>query len=266
MAPPDSIHIVNKYVKQKGRQYGPYEYLYTSQRIGKQVKSIYVGYVGRNSQSRKIFLNAANRVSQEYAIRTSNLRKAVDLITQRKDFVVIDTETTGFSADNDRIIQLSAQQYSWQGTTVVPGKKYNTYIDPKRFIPQPVQDLTGIKPWTVQGAPTIDQVMPDFKKFIGNRPIIGQNIPFDIRFLNKAYSDMGYKIIPESQTIDTLRLSRILNPEAVSHSLEAIVEREGIKMQGRAHDSMTDVENTGQAFVIMATRARAILQSPMRAR
>ena len=94
-------------------------------------------------------------------------------------YVSLDLETTGLHAHSDKIIEIGAIKCSYDDVI----EEFQALVDPKRPIPELIHNLTGISDSDVRFKPTIEQVIPDLKEFIGDLPIIGQNIQFDLRFL-----------------------------------------------------------------------------------
>ena len=68
----------------------------------------------------------------------------------RAEFVIIDTETTGSRAGEDRLIEVGAAR-------LVGGEVVDTYqqlIDPGRHVPHRITRLTGISTGMVYGKPS----------------------------------------------------------------------------------------------------------------
>src|SRR5690625_4025006 len=73
-------------------------------------------------------------------------------------FVVVDTETTGVSADRDRLIEIAAVKV--RGGEII--ERFTQLIDPERAVPQRITRITGITTAMVFGKPRAADVLPAF--------------------------------------------------------------------------------------------------------
>lgn len=135
-------------------------------------------------------------------------RKACD----SSQYIVLDIETTGYSHNKDKIIEIAANKY-------INGQlcdTYQTYINPGCPIKPYITQLTGITNATVASAPTIQQIKKAFISFIGTTPLVGHNIrTFDIPWL-RAQLDTDIR----NPLIDTRTLSRHAFPGLPDYSLK----------------------------------------------
>lgn len=104
-------------------------------------------------------------------------------------FVVIDTETTGLSANRDGIIELSAIRFE----EFRPVAGWTTLINPGQRVQAEASAVNNITDAMVSGAPTVAQVAQSFADFCGTAPIVGYNLPFDLKFLYAAGIDLTVK-------------------------------------------------------------------------
>src|ERR1700680_2669833 len=95
--------------------------------------------------------------------------------------VALDLETTGLHAEQDTILEVAAIKF--QGATVLD--TFETLVAPGRSIPYRVQRLTGITPQQLTGAPTFESIAHNLQRFVGDYPIVGHSIPFDVGFLRR---------------------------------------------------------------------------------
>ncbi len=150
------------------------------------------------------------------------------------DYVILDTETTGLSPNADKIIQLSAIRYNANG---VPTGFFNTFLNPGCPIPARITRINGITDKMISNAPYASQIQESFLSFLGDALIIGYNVTFDLRFLNKTFpgefSGRNY--------VDALSISRqMLNP--TSYKLDVVSSEIGFRPTLAFHDSFTDCE------------------------
>ncbi len=165
-------------------------------------------------------------------------------------FVALDLETTGLSPETDRIIEVGATRFDRFGAV----ETFQTFVDPGRSIPIEVQELTGIVDADLVGAPRFTEVREALEAFIGDRAIVGQNIAFDLAFL-----DMEQLRLP-GPSFDTWELASVLLPTAGRLNLGAIAELLGIPMPV-SHRALADAEATRDVFLALATRLEAMPRS-----
>ncbi|MDP4110005.1 MAG: PolC-type DNA polymerase III, partial [Bacillota bacterium] len=134
------------------------------------------------------------------------------------EFVVFDLETTGFNPKTERIIEIGAAIV--KNNNVV--SRFQSYVNPLKPIPVEITKLTGIDDATVRNAPVIDQILPEFLEYIGEKPLAAHNAGFDISFLTEACRCQGIK--RQFTSIDTLELSRLLLPELERHKLNVVAQ------------------------------------------
>ncbi len=133
------------------------------------------------------------------------------------EFVAFDLETTGLSAENDRITEIGA-------VLMRDGKeadRFQTFVDPGRSIPFEVTKLTGIRDSDVQGAPTEREAVSAFLDFVGGRPVAAHNADFDTAFIANACARMGAEYTLTS--LDTLVLAQnLLAGELKKFTLDSV--------------------------------------------
>ncbi|MBC62287.1 MAG: hypothetical protein CMP11_07505 [Zetaproteobacteria bacterium] len=143
------------------------------------------------------------------------LQKSID----DTDFIVFDLETTGGNPERNGITEIYALHYK-------EGKVFNDFhsmVNPKRNIPRIVREITGISNQMVRHAPTIQQVMPSFLDFIGDKILVSHNIIGDLIFL-KHFSRVACKVQLENKYLCTHLLTELLIPESPSKSLGGLVD------------------------------------------
>ncbi len=136
-------------------------------------------------------------------------------------FAVVDLETTGTQRQqNDRIIQFGCAII--QNREIV--KTYSFLMDPKRPIPVPVENLTGIKNDMVKGKPNFDFYAPKIEKILANTIFVAHNVNFDLPFLNYELTNAGYEPLT-GKAIDTVELAQIVFPTYPSYKLKDLTAR-----------------------------------------
>ena len=133
-----------------------------------------------------------------------------------EEYVAFDLETTGLSSRNDRIIEIGAVVMK-NGQEM---DRFQTFVDPERKLERKIVDLTGITDDMLVGAPKIEEVLPKFLEFIGDRILVAHNSDFDTGFIRAECERQGY---PYHYTAaDTLILSQNLLPQLGKFKLNIV--------------------------------------------
>ena len=161
--------------------------------------------------------------------------------------IVFDTETTGiFPGDGHRIVEIGAVEMI---DRVVTGRSFHTYIDPCRPMPKDAQNVHGLSTVFLTGQPVFEMIIDSFLAFIEDSALVAHNAAFDMEFLNWELKRANMPIIPISRSIDTLDMSRKINPGA-KHTLDALCSRYGIDLSGRTkHGALIDAELLARVYV-----------------
>ncbi len=200
------------------------------------------------------FTDAAHNVSPDddfkilygmEAYLVDDLRSPVkNAAGQRLDgkFVVFDIETTGFSPDKNRIIEIGAVKLENGKIT----DRFSTFVNPSVPIPYDIEKLTGISDEMVAGAPSIESVMPEFIEFSAGAVMVAHNAEFDMSFMKKNADPLGLSL--ERTVIDTVSLARILLPNMKRYRLDSIAKALHIPLDNH-HRAVDDAESTALIFL-----------------
>ncbi len=134
-------------------------------------------------------------------------------------YIGLDLETTGPDPQSDKIIEVGLVKLE-DGVIV---ETFSSLVNPNRKLPLKIKRLTGINDEMLSSAPCIAEIMPQVIDFIGDYPIIGHNVRFDINFLHSACSELS---LPAGLNIlyDTVDLAQIVLPNAFNHRLSTVCD------------------------------------------
>ena len=164
-------------------------------------------------------------------------------------FVVFDIETTGFSAVNDRIIEIGAVKV--EGGQIVD--RYSTFVNPERPIPFEIEKLTGIHDGMVEDAEVIEDVLPKFMEFCQDCIMVAHNAEFDMSFIRENCRRQG--IERKFTVVDTLAMARSMLPDLKNYKLDTVVEAVGGSLENH-HRAVEDAESTADIFVKFVARLK----------
>lgn len=152
--------------------------------------------------------------------------------------VAIDIETTGLDSQADAIIEIGAVKFNGHRIE----DEWSTLINPNRPIPPMITSLTGISNEMVRNAPPIRAVIAELADFVGDAPVVGHSVRFDLSFLQR------YNILLNNDVIDTYELAAVLLPTASRYNLSALSQLLGV-IQMNAHRALEDARASHAVFL-----------------
>ncbi len=170
-----------------------------------------------------------------------------DASFENDEMVVFDIETTGLSSISCKITEIGAVRI--KGGKVL--EVFNTFADPGEHIPENITELTGITDEMVKGAPSQCEAVESFLGFAGDSLLIAHNAGFDIGFIRKVCEDNHIPF--RNSYLDTVSLSRYVNPELKRHKLDNLAQyyKLGDFNHHRASD---DAEMLAKIFFAMCSK------------
>ncbi|MGX7111952.1 PolC-type DNA polymerase III [Gemella cuniculi] len=169
-----------------------------------------------------------------------------ELKLKESTYVVFDVETTGLSAERDRLIEIAAVKVR-NGVEV---DSFESYINPRRSISELITRLTSITDDDVKDAPFEEEVMTNFYNWIDEDDIlVAHNAKFDLGFLDKSFERIGLRN-KNNASIDTLFISRAENKEAKRHGLSNLAKLYKVRLV-QHHRAIYDTKATAEIFVKM---------------
>ena len=162
-------------------------------------------------------------------------------------YVVFDLETTGFSSEHDRIIEIGAVKYQNRRRV----DSFSCFVNPKIPIPFRIEKLTGINDSMVIDAQTIEEVLPKFIEFCEGAVLVAHNADFDSGFIKtKAKQVMG--IDKEYTVVDTVALARVLLPQLNRYKLDTVAKAVGVSLENH-HRAVDDADCCAGIFIKFMT-------------
>ncbi|MFV0556347.1 MAG: PolC-type DNA polymerase III, partial [Lactovum sp.] len=166
------------------------------------------------------------------------------------NYVVFDVETTGLSANCNKLIQVAASKM-YKGNVI---EEFDEFIDPGFSLSEFTTELTGITDAHLLNAKPLKEVLESFQKFCEGSILVAHNATFDMGFMNMNYLREGLEQISQP-VIDTLEFSRLLYPEQKRHGLASITKRFGVSLEHH-HMANFDAEATGRILFLFLNEVR----------
>lgn len=190
------------------------------------------------------------KISIGDAPRPKREHKGTSLLTFPESYVVIDIETTGLDPRFDEIIELAGIKYS----NGVETERFQTLVNAE--VDDFITELTGITNEMLKDAPEISNVLPRFLAFVGDNPIVGHNVNFDINFIYDNAEYLGLEPF-SNDFIDTMRISRRLYKDMENHKLSTLIAYLGVG-DIVEHRALSDCISTQQCLAKMKDYADQI--------
>jgi len=158
--------------------------------------------------------------------------------------VVFDLETTGLSALSSEIIEIGAVKIV--GKEIVD--RFSSFVNPGVHIPETITEITSIKDEDVADAPTLAEILPKFMQFIEGTLLVAHNADFDTGFIREACK--RFDIPFTNPYLDTVALSKYINPSLHKHKLDILAELYGLG-DFNHHRAVDDAEMLEKIYLCM---------------
>lgn len=179
--------------------------------------------------------------------------------------IVLDTETTGLSADNgDRIIEIGCVELLNRKLT---GNNLHFYVNPERDSHEDAMKVHGISNEFLRDKPKFPAIADELKRYLSGAELIIHNAPFDISFLNKEFERIGQPPMTRwvGPVIDSLVMAKEMFP-GKRNGLDALCDRLGVDNSGRKlHGALLDAELLADVYINMTRGQDALLIEPAEA-
>ena len=167
-----------------------------------------------------------------------------------EEMIVFDLETTGLSNRTCKIIEIGAVKIK-NGQII---DTFDIFVDPECEISEEITSLTSITNDMVKGAPKEREALEMFFEFAGDRLLIAHNANFDVGFIRVAAERCE---IPFTNSyLDTVGLSKYVNPELNKHKLNIIAEHYKLG-DFHHHRASDDAKMLAEIFFVMLERLKS---------
>jgi DNA polymerase-3 subunit epsilon len=160
--------------------------------------------------------------------------------------IVFDTETTGFTFGEDRMVEIGCVELVNRCET---GRTFHAYFHPDRMMPPGAFAVHGLSDAFLSDKPRFHARVDDLIAFIGDAPLVAHNASFDFGFLNGELGRCGRDAVCMTRMIDTLAIAKQRHPGA-KLTLDALCSRFGIDRSHRVvHGALLDAQLLAQVYV-----------------
>ena len=173
--------------------------------------------------------------------------------------IVLDTETTGLSAENgDRIIEIGCVELL---NRKLSGNNKHFYVNPERDSHEDALKVHGISNEFLRTKPKFAEVADELFDYLQGAEIIIHNAPFDVGFLNKELERLGRAPLATivGSVTDTLVMAKEMFP-GKRNSLDALCDRLGVDNSSRTlHGALLDAELLADVYINLTRGQDALL-------
>ncbi len=166
------------------------------------------------------------------------------------EYICFDCETTGLNPKIDDIISIGAVKI--KGNTILTSQKFERFVKPKKKLDGNSIKIHQIRECDLADAKEIDEVIYEFLDFIGNRPLVGYCLEFDVAMINKYTKEkIGIKLPNEQIEVSALYFDKVVGriPQGnVDLRFNTIMKKLNLPMMGK-HDALSDAIMTSMIFL-----------------
>jgi DNA polymerase-3 subunit epsilon len=176
-----------------------------------------------------------------------------DPLLDEAGFVVFDLETTGLSAQRDRICEIGAVRV--RGLELVDS--FQSLVNPGVALPGPVERLTGLRNEELRRAPPVRNVLPRFLAFAGDDLLVAHNAGFDQRFLERELLVREGRRLSEPPLCTAALARRLLEGRLRRVGLASLAHFFGVGTTP-CHRALPDAEATAEVLLCLIGLAQEL--------
>ena len=156
-----------------------------------------------------------------------------------RPIVFIDVETTGVDVEKDHIIEIACVK-------VMPDRSkstYQTFVNPGKFVPAEVTELTGITDEQLTAAPRFGDIADDMTELLRDSDLAGYNaVSFDVPILRNEFGRIGrtFPGAPDQVVLDAFEILRHFERRDLAWAYRFYTDADFPE----AHRALADVEAT----------------------
>ncbi len=170
--------------------------------------------------------------------------RRVDPLLEEAELVVFDLETTGLSAERNRICEIGAVRVR----ALEPVDSFQSLVNPGVALPEPIARLTGLRERELRSAPSVASVLRRFLAFAGDDLLVAHNARFDQRFLERQLLLVHGRRLSEPPLCTAALARRLLEGRVRRVGLASLAHFFGVPTRP-CHRALPDAEATAEVLV-----------------
>ncbi len=188
------------------------------------------GFVEAERAQKQLGLHVVYGVEATMVDDTVICHFANDKRLDELEYIVFDVETTGLSANFNKLIEIGAVKV--RGGEIVD--RYQQFITIDEPVSAFTTSLTGITDADLAGGVDLKTALVEFYEWSKHGVLVAHNAIFDLQFLARNY-ERELNMTVNQPVIDTLELSRFLHPDNTYHSLKILAKRYKVVLDSDSH-------------------------------
>ncbi len=170
------------------------------------------------------------------------------------EYVCFDCETTGLNPKVDDIISIGAVII--KNNKILTSRKFERFIKPKTKLQSDSIKIHHIRQCDLEDAKDIDDVILEFLDFIGNRPLVGYYLEFDIAMVNKYIKPkIGINLPNKQIEVSALYYDKVIGtiPQGnIDLRFDTIMKKLNLPILSK-HNAINDAVMTSMIFLKIKT-------------
>jgi len=163
-----------------------------------------------------------------------------------QSFVALDFETTGKYPLTSEICEVALIRFKNGKIT----DRYESFVKPLKGMTKESEKIHGLSLESLSEAPSLEEVLSELVEFVGEDPLVGHNVSFDLGFLVYELERLKIKNFESLKRshLCTSYLSLSLWPKLTSHRLMHLASHVGLDLKPN-HRAMQDAEVCMKVFL-----------------
>ena len=166
------------------------------------------------------------------------------------ELIVFDTETTGLNLKKDDILSIGAVKV--KNNKILVSKTFEVFIKNTKEIDSKSIEIHGIRPIDLVDAKPIDEAIAEFLEFIGDLPLVGYYLEFDVAMINKYVKPKyGSKLKNKQIEVSEIYFDKtvgIIPQGNIDLRFDTILKNCGVPDMG-AHNAVNDAIMTAMIYL-----------------
>ena len=168
------------------------------------------------------------------------------------EYIVFDTETTGLDTKKDEILSIGAVKI--RGDKILMEEKFDLFLKPIGKVNEESIKIHGIRNIDLENGLSPKDAIDKFLHFIGNRPLVGYYLEFDVAMINRYVKPwLGIKLPNKQIEVSGLyhdKKIKTIPDGIIDLRFDTIMKELKLPIFGK-HDAINDAIMTAMIFITL---------------